>query len=221
MNQYRRGLVVLSLAAFVVTQLLAAPVIGVATTRGTMEVDNASVRGTANLSDGASVRTNATAGQLHLQNGIQATLGQNTSAKVFSSRIELRTGAGQVATRDGFNLDALGFRIAPATEKAVARVAYERSDRILVTAVDSALKVSRGGVLLARLDPGTTYFFEPAADQDNTAKSAGKTSGQNSGSGTAAKTGLSTAAKWGIAAGFAAGAGIGLGVGLTGDDASR
>ncbi len=223
MIQYRRGLILLSLAAFAITQLCAAPAIGVATTRGSMEVDNASVRGTANLSDGSSVRTNETSTRLQLQNGVQATLGQNSAAAVYSSRIELREGMGQVTANDGFELSALGFHISPSNGKGVARVKYDGSDRILVTAVESAVKVSKDGVLLARVNPGTTYSFEQEDQNDGqTAQSAGKTARKGGKvAGKAAKAGLSTGAKWGIVAAVGAGAGVGLGVGLSGSDASR
>lgn len=223
MNQYRRGLVLLSLAAFVATQLSAAPVIGVASTRGTIQIDNAAVRGTANVSEGSSVRTNETSGQVQLQNGASAVLSQRSAASVYTNRIELREGAGQVSAQPGFDLDALGFRISAAGSKAVTRVTYERPDRILVTAMDSPVKVTKNGVLLAKLNPGTTYYFEPgSADQQNdTAQSAGKTAGKKAAGSTAAKTGLSTAAKWGIVAAVAGGTGVGLGVALSGDDASR
>lgn len=227
MNQYRRGFAILSLAAFVGTQLYAAPVIGVATTRGTMQIDSAAVRGTANLSDGSSIRTNETAGQVQLQNGVQVTLGERSTAAVYSNHLELHEGSGQVAAKPGFDLDALGFRVSASGEKAVARISYQRPDRILVTAVNSGVKVSHNGVLLAKLNAGTTYFFEPGSaagdDDKKPATKGGKTASNGSGTaGTAAKVGLSTAAKWGIVAGVAAaGAGVGLGVGLSGDDASR
>jgi hypothetical protein len=225
MNQYRRGIVALSLAVFVTTQASASAVIGVASTRGTIEVDNASVRGTANLTDGSMVRTNETAGQVQLNNGVQATFGKNTAASVYNNRIEIREGSGQVATRPGFELGALGFRVAPAGDKAVARVSYSNPERILVTAVGSPVQVSRDGVLLARLNPGTTYFFEPEAGDTGggTARTAGQTAGKaaDKTGAAAVKTGLSVGAKWGIVGAVAAGSTVGLGVGLSGEDASR
>jgi hypothetical protein len=225
MIKYRRGVIVLSLAAFFSVQVTAAPVIGVASTRGTMEIDHASIRGTANLLDGSAIRTNETSGQIQLQNGSLATLGQRTAAEVFANRIVLREGVGQISSRGGFEVGALGFRISPANNKAVARISFERSDRILVSALDSGVKVSRDGVLLAHISAGTTYYFEPDSSPSDSqvAQSAGKTSG---GAGKpvihhATRTGLSTGAKWGIVTGIAAAAAVGLGVGLSGDDASR
>jgi hypothetical protein len=222
MTQYRRACILLSLVVSALTPLPAAPAIGTASTRGAMEVDHTSVRGTANLFEGSSVRTGDTSGQIRLRNGVQATFEGKTAAAVYSDRIELQAGTGQIATRVGFDVGALGFRISPDGGKAVTRVFYERPDRILVTALESSVAVRRGGVLLARLSPGTTYYFEPDSPQSgDTAQSAGKTAGKTGA--TAAKGALSAGAKFGIVAGSlaAAGTGIGLGVALSGDDTSR
>jgi hypothetical protein len=229
MIQYRRGLISLSLAISLSASVVAGPAIGVASTRGTMAVNTASVRGTANISNGASVQTNETTGQIQLNNGTRVTLGQNTSATVFDNRLDLLQGAGQISGR-GYGIEALGFRVEGSQKSVTTRVVYDQN-RILVTALDGAASVSRAGSLLARLNPGVTYFFEPDRSHDGTAVSAGSTttpgngngsgSGKGSGQG-AVKTGLSTAAKWGIAAGVAgAGTAVGLGLSLTGDSASR
>lgn len=214
MIHFRRGLALTSLAAFAAAQLSAAPAIGVVSTRGVMEVDKAAVRGTTKISDGSSVRTGDMAGRVELNNGVRATLAKATAARVHADRIELSAGAGQVSTRTGFDLDALGFRISPESRDAVARVTYENANRILVTAVDSPLKVSRGGTMLARLTPGTTYYFEPAAEGEPNppASNAGNQGGSKPG----AKAALSTRAKWGIALGAAAAAaGTGIGIALS------
>jgi hypothetical protein len=226
MNQHRRGVIALSLAIFMTTQLSAAPVIGVASTRGTMEVNSSPVRGTANVSEGCSIRTNETVGQIDLRNGVQLTLGQNTAASVYSNRVELREGGGQVTTKQDYGVEALGFRVAPAGRNALARVMYDRN-RILVTAIDSPLKVSKDGVLLARVNAGATYYFEQEPTTDGSAASAGRTNGNpnkpSTGAQSAVKAGLSSGVKWGIATGAAAavGTGIGLGVALSGSNASR
>jgi hypothetical protein len=229
MNQYSRGVIVLTLAMFVTMQLMAAPVIGVASTRGTMAVNSAPVRGTANLSDGSSIQTDETTGQIQLQNGVQVLLGQKTLASVYANRVELREGGGEVATKPGYGVEALGFRVDAANNYGLARVVYD-NDRILVTAVDAPLNVTMAGQLLARLDTGTTYYFEQDPQTPDPAATAGRSSGSSQppntakkGVKTATKTGLSTAAKWGIVAGAtaAAGTGIGLGVALSGSSASR
>jgi len=229
MNQYSRSVIVLTLAMFVTMQLMAAPAIGVASTRGTMAVNSAPVRGTANLSDGASIQTDETTGQIQLQNGVQVLLGQKTLASVYANRVELREGGGEVATKPGYGVEALGFRVDAANNHGLARRVYD-NDRILVTAVDAPLNVSMDGQLLARLDTGTTYYFEQDPRTPDPAATAGRSSGssqpQNAAkksAKTAAKKGLSTTAKFGLIAGAtaAAGTGIGLGVALSGSSASH
>ena len=227
LKQDRSALIALSLAVIGASCLTAASVIGVASSRGTMEVNGTAVRGTANVAEGASVKTNETSGNIHLGNGVQVTLGQNSAARVYADRLALTEGAGRVTAAHGYAVEALGFRV-DAADRATARVAWD-GNRILVTALDSAVQVSQSGVLLARLTPGTTYYFEQDTAKDDTAASAGKVAGNagdsDSGNGSTANTakGLSTHAKWGIAAGAAAAAGTGIGLGLylSGNNASR
>jgi hypothetical protein len=225
--QCRQGTFALTLAISLAGSLSAAAFIGVAATRGTIEVNRASVRGTANISEGAAVQTNDSTGQIHLENGVSVTLGQNSAAAVHADRLELLQGIGQVAARRNYGVEALGFRVEGKNGSTKTRVAYDH-DRILVTAMDSGLTVSRGGVLIARLNPGATYFFQQDPNSGgDAANSAGSTSGSgNSGTTPNRKTGLSTGAKWGIVAGVAAAAtGVGVGVYLSnsggGNNASR
>lgn len=220
MMRCRASLAVFSLTAFLTPQLQAAPAIGVASSKGAMEVNSVVVRGMTNLPEGASLRTTKTAGEVHLQNGVQATLGLRTAATVSSNKMELREGAGQILTRQGFTVDALGFEISPAAGKAITRVIYDRPGRILVTAVDAAVDVRHEGVLLTRVNPGATYFFEP--EPGNTDSDGAASGGGQAGSNTVKH--LSTKAKWGIFAGVAAAAGLTTGLVMAldeGEPASR
>jgi hypothetical protein len=150
---------------------------------------------------------------------VRVTLGHRTEASVHAGCVRLIEGGAQVLSRDGFPIEALGFRIAPARGDAISSVAFENPRRILVSAANAPVQVSdRNGILLASVAPGTTYFFEPEAD-DQSAPPAGKKSTGTAGG--KKKAGLSTKAKWGIAAGVAAGATVGLSATLMGDDSSR
>ena len=223
MNQYSIGFVFLSLA-----MAQGASIIGVASTRGAMQVDNVPVRGNANLKDGSQVQTADTASQIRLQNGVQATFEPKTDAAVFVNRIELRQGSGEISATSGFDVNALGHRISPAGKKAVARIALEESDRVVITSVEDDVNVTKGGKLVAKLSKGMSYQFGP--DDDNQVgggtvpPAAGKINPVpgSAAKGAGVKTGLSTAAKVGIGGGAAAaGTGVGLGVALSGKDASR
>jgi hypothetical protein len=208
MIQYRRGLLALSLAISSAFRLSAAGTVGVASTRGTMEVNSAPVRDTANIPDGASVQTDETPGQIQLQDGVRVTLGENTSAKVYSDHLQLLQGTAQLTAGRSYSVDALGYRIEGTSKELSALVACDQN-RILVAAIQSPVSVSKGAEVLARVKPGSTYYLDPNAVG---AGSAGKL----------AKGGLSTGAKWGIAAG-AAGAGTAAAVGAhwAGGNASR
>jgi hypothetical protein len=213
--QYRAGLFALSIAVSSAAPLSAANAIGVASTLGTMEVNSASVRTTANIPDGASVQTNGTPGQIRLQSGVQVNLSENTSATIYSDHLQLKQGTTQYTAHQNYSVDALGYRIEGKDKTVSARIAYDRN-RILVTAVQSPINVSRDNNLLAQVNPGETYYFnsdDPPATPP--AKPAGK-------AGRVAKGGLSNAAKWGIVVG-AAGAvtATAVGVYVAGDKASR
>ena len=161
--------------------------------------------------------------QITLQNGARAILGQKTAALFFTDHIEIREGVGQVSGKQGFQLEALAFSASPTTEQSTARVAIERPGRILVTAVDTSVKVTKDGVLLAEVPAGITYFFEensvPGSGVAPPAAKRAGTAGGN-GAGTRGKAWrLSTGARWGIAAG-GAGAATAIGVYVSHNDAS-
>jgi hypothetical protein len=127
MIQYRRGLLALSLAMSAAFQLSAAGIVGVASARGTLDVNNASVRGTANIPDGASVQTNETPGQIQLQDGGQVTLSEHTSAKVYSDHLQLLQGTAQLTAGRSYSVDALGYRIEGTSKELSALVACDQN----------------------------------------------------------------------------------------------
>ncbi len=220
MNFSNCRLVLLVLGVSVTSVLGADSVIGVASTRGSMEVNHAAIRGNANVSDGTLIRTNDTTGLVNLQNGVQVILGTKSAAAIYAGHMQLTDGGAQVSAQGGFDVEALGFRIRAENGQAVARVAYENPSRILISALNGPVRVAdREGILLASVGAGTTYFFEPSPD-DPPASTAAKKAPVKSASAKSAK--LSMRARWGLVGGVAAaGAGVGLGTGLTGDNASR
>ena len=216
---YRLGLLVLSVS--VISVLYGDTVIGVASTRGSMEVNHAAVRGNANISDGTSIRTNDTISQVSLQNGAQVTLGQRSTASIHANYLQLTEGGAQIAGKGAFDVEALGFSIRTENNQGIAKVAYETPKRILISALNAPVRVAdKEGVLLASIGPGTTYYFEPGSD-DSPANTAAKKTSKSS-TAKVAKHGLSNTARWGIVGGVAAaGTAVGLGGGLTGGNASR
>lgn len=141
--------------------LMAASYIGVASTRGSMSVDHASVRGNANLMEGAAVETAETLGHVKLNNGVELTLGEKSKAEIHANRMALLAGAATVNSRGGFGVEALGLRFVPENGAARTRVTVQGPSRLLVAAENGPIRVlSAEGVLMAKLNPGNTYAME-------------------------------------------------------------
>jgi hypothetical protein len=211
--QYRASLLALSMAISLAAPLSAASVIGIASTFGTMDVNSASVRSTANILDGALVETNATPGQIRLESGVQVNLSENTSATVYADHLQLKRGAIVFTGHQNYWVDALCYRVEGKDNSVSVRIAHDQN-RILVTAAQSAGKVSRDDKLLTQLNPGETYFFNTDGQAcPLPATFAGKPH-------KVVKAGLSIDAKWGVVAGTAAAA-TGVGVYLAERRASR
>lgn len=222
MKHFQGSVSVWMIGIAVATTLIAESYIGVASTRGNMSVNHESVRGNANLGNGASIQTTDSVSQVDLQNGVKLTLGQQSAASIHEDRTELSAGGAQITTRNGYGIEALGFRFSAEKGEATARVAYENPNRILISALSGPVKVmNREGQLMARLAPGNTYFFEEPADPQS-ARGAGKNNPAVGKTAKVVKQGLSNGAKWGIVGGVGATA-ASLGVVATrlGNDASR
>lgn len=222
MKHFQSSVSVWMIGIAVATTLIAESYIGVASTRGNMSVNHESIRGNANLGNGASIQTTDFVSQVDLQNGVKLTLGQQSAASIHEDRTELSAGGAQITTRNGYGIEALGFRFSAEKGEATARVAYENPNRILISALSGPVKVmNREGQLMARLAPGNTYFFEEPADPQS-ARGAGKNNPAVGKTAKVVKQGLSNGAKWGIVGGVGATA-ASLGVVATrlGNDASR
>lgn len=222
MKNFQSSVSVWMIGIAVATTLIAESYIGVASTRGNMSVNHESVRGNANLGNGASIQTTDSVSQVDLQNGVKLTLGQQSAASIHEDRTELSAGGAQITTRNGYGIEALGFRFSAEKGEATARVAYENPNRILISALSGPVKVmNREGQLMARLAAGNTYFFEEEADPQS-ARGAGKNNPATGKRAKVVKQGLSNGAKWGIVGGAGATA-ASLGVVATrrSNDASR
>lgn len=222
MKHFQSSISVWILGIAVGSTLMAESYIGVASSRGSMSVNHESVRGNANLGSGASIQTTDSVSQVKLQNGVKLTLGQRSAASIHADRAELTEGGAQISTKSGYGIEALGFRFSAENGEATARVAYENPNRVLISAVSGPVKVvNREGMLMARLSPGNTYFFEDQADPQS-ARGAGQKNPAKANTAKAAKQGLSHGAKWGIVSGVGAtAASLGIVAGISNNDASR
>ncbi len=96
-----------------------------------------------------------------------------------------------------YSVDALGFHVEGTVQNVSARVAFDHG-RILVTALQSPVKVTKGGEFLTQVNAGSTYYFEPDV-------AAGTRIGDPQSAPKNISGGLSNGAKWGIIAGAGGG----------------
>ena len=202
-----------------------APTVAVAVTMGQMEVNHLKADGTANVPEGAQLKTHESAARLQFRSGGRATLGTESQALIFTGRLVLESGSGLVNGSNSIALEALGFRVLAGEREGSALVEH-RGRFIQVSSVAGVTSVyDQGGTLVARVQPGTPLTFEPSGfvrnasdDPDKTdpkdgskpdANDAAKSTGKEAAKATA-KTGLSTAAKVGIGVGVTAGVGLGV-----------
>lgn len=153
-------------------------VIGVAVSEGSLSVDNSAVSGNANLSDGATVRTDAAPGRLQLYKGQKVVIGDHSQVKVYGDRLILNQGTTQIAGSPNYSLEALGMRVAP-SKNAQAVVKVENS-KLLVAALNGPVSVSNAaGIPLASVVSGRSLSFQPTGKADSTSTMRGTIAKEN------------------------------------------
>ncbi len=139
----------------------AAPVIGMAVSEGKLSVNDSFVDGNATLVSGTVLKTSDSPSRLQMKNGAQVVLDRNTQAKVFGDRLVLEQGVSQISGKSSYDLEALGFHVAPSA-MGQARVEMQKN-RVIVAALNGPVHVSdNNGMVLASLSTGRTLSFEPA-----------------------------------------------------------
>jgi hypothetical protein len=155
-------------AAFVSLNLCVAmaatPSIGIAETRGSFRIDDATVSGNATLVEGTTVETQQFASSLQLTGGAHIALGAQSKGRVYRDHILLEKGAGELQRLAGYRLEARGLTIQPDSGAASARVALAGAHLVQVAALTGSFRVMNGrGLLIANLPPGAAMEFDPQA----------------------------------------------------------
>lgn len=136
--------------------------IGIATARGDFFIDRSPVRGNTTLFDGGVLETNSSPSVVRLQSGSEIRLGSTSRGRIYSDRLVLEKGEGQIDKASNFRFEALGLRILPDSSATKARVALLGNQRVAVSALAGTLRVTTAeGTLVARLEPGRALEFEP------------------------------------------------------------
>ena len=199
-----------------VVALAAAPtfagpaVVGVATAIGSFSVNDTSVSGTANLTDGALLKTTSTTGQVTLKGGSRAVLGTNSAAAFYDGKVVLVQGIARFDNlKPGFK--AVAFFAAGRENDQVGgpggRPLERRQSGSKPPLIRGNMNVyNHQGALLTRVAAGSVVGVD-----DSPSGAGGQTP---SGASTSAAPIMSNSAALWIAAGLAA-VGLGVGLGLT------
>ncbi|MBM3724357.1 MAG: hypothetical protein FJW40_02880 [Acidobacteria bacterium] len=160
--------------------LLAGPdAIGVASSKGKLEVDGVRLEGHGNVNSGSVVRTADLAGRVDL-NQVAVTLGPRTQVKLYAGRMVLTEGVSLVSARRDYTVEALGLQVAPSAGSAVARIEYLNAGRVAVGAVNGELAVrGAGGILVARVKSGSAVAFDQAPAGSHTTTVTGEIRREN------------------------------------------
>jgi hypothetical protein len=128
--------------------------IGVITARGHFTVEGSEIYGNSTLFDGAKIETRNTSSELTLSNGVKIQLAAGTAARIWSNRLELDHGAGQVTSNAAFTV------ISGATRVEGARYLVQTDSKIEVASLTGSARVlnAKGG-LIATVPAGRNMSF--------------------------------------------------------------
>jgi hypothetical protein len=142
--------------------IAASPVIGVATARGGIHVDNAPVAGNGTLFEGTTVETTRAASDVKLTSGVRMQLASGSKGTVFSDRTVLERGESQWQVGGKpYRVDARSLSITAEEAGTVGRIQIGAGDRVLVAALQGNLRVSTaGGIAVASLAAGRALQFD-------------------------------------------------------------
>jgi len=141
--------------------MAAAPVIGVATAKGSFRLDNAAVRGNGTIFEGSLIETGRARGELQLSGGTIMELGLESRGQVYRDRLVLQKGIGEIRDASGFGVEASTLRIVAEEKGAVGRVEIMDANKIQVAALRGNFRVTNAnGIMIAALAAGRALEFE-------------------------------------------------------------
>lgn len=135
---------------FSVGSFAASPTIGTMTTANSSDVS---------LVDGASVRTENTARDVRLDNGVAIHLALRSAGTIFNDHAILEEGAARVGRFTGYALHAGQLNIAPETPDTEAVIRLENKT-IEVASLGGVVTVTDGGAMLTRVAAGAKMSFQ-------------------------------------------------------------
>lgn len=138
--------------------------IGVAVTRGSFRVDEATVSANATLLEGTSVETGEAPASLLLTSGTHLALEAQSKGRIFGDHLLLEKGSGEIERPVGYRVEARGLTIRPQNGIASARVTLLGAHQVRVAAFAGSFRVTNAnGMAIADLPPGAALEFDPQA----------------------------------------------------------
>lgn len=157
----------------------ATPTIGVAMSSGHFLLDHSRVAGNANLSEGSVIETEKARSDMSLTNGLKMRLGADSRGQVFSNRLVLQQGVGEV-TGSNYVVKAGRLVVTPVGPNATARVLFAAKNVMEVAAVGGAVLVTTAeGVALTTMPANTSLSFSEQAGASSPTSLCGRLVRQN------------------------------------------
>jgi hypothetical protein len=152
----------LLLALNLAVGMAAAPVIGVATAKGSFKLDSAPVTGNGTLLDGVTIETSRATSELRLVGGVKMSMGAESRGRVFRDRLVLERGTSRLAGASTFGIEAKSLRILAGESNSAGLVSLNGNNRVHVAATSGSFRITNAdGLLLASLRAGSALEFEP------------------------------------------------------------
>lgn len=147
---------------------MALPAIGTVAAGGSFRVDDATVAGNATLFEGTTVETERSPSALVLASGVRLSLGAESKGRVFSDRLVLERGSGEIQRAAGFRVEARGLTVRTESGAGSARVALAGGAHVQVAALTGSVRVQNTqGLLVAAIRPGHAleFAFQASGEQ--------------------------------------------------------
>lgn len=137
----------------------ATPTIGTVAAKGSFRVDDAAVAGNATLFEGTTVETHTAGSTLDLLSGARLSLASESKGRIFSDRLILEKGSGQIEKGVALGVEARGLMVRTETADGSARVVLAGA-RVQVAAMSGSVRVLNSqGSLVAAIRPGNALEF--------------------------------------------------------------
>ena len=132
--------------------------IGIISASGHFTVEGSQLWGNSTLFDGARVETSTASSELALKNGVKVHLAAGSSAQVWTNRLKLDRGSGQITAPGAFEIGAAGMNVSTSGSRLM--IALAGPGRLQVAALSGSARVTGAqGQLAGAVTAGNSMNF--------------------------------------------------------------